>query len=146
VSNNRIRWSIASVLLFLCLVASVGIVRIAQRGSEGQAPIRSLRITLDESQRELLFAQLRQFAKKHGFEIQIDEVRTPSGKHFNVWMSRDDILIISSDRPKAQPSISVSFYNQDPAHPASTEMIEGLLDDIKIWIQEIPNVEITEQQ
>ena len=114
--------------------------------SNGQAPIRSLRITLDKSQREQLFDQLRKFADKHIFEIQIDEINAASGMHFNVWMSRDDILIIASDVPKAPTKVRISFYDKNPSHPAHKETVNDLFSDLKSFISEIPSVTITEEK
>ena len=98
------------------------------------------------NRREELFVQLQKFADKHIFEIQIDEINAASGTHFNVWMSRDDILIIAGDVPKAPTKVGISFYDKDPSHPTHKETVDDLFSDLKSFISEIPNITITEEK
>lgn len=75
------------VFVLWCSVMCFGYTRIRslfnrmESGSSGQAPLRSLRLTIDKSQREELFGQLRKFADKHGFEYQITDFNT-DGENF----------------------------------------------------------------
>lgn len=114
-------------------------------GSNGQAPVRSLRITLDKSQREQLFDQLRKFADKHGFEYQITDFNT-NGENFQFWMSRDDIKIIANNVPPDPTRIPIRFYAKYPGYPVDEETVDELLIDLKSFIGDIPNIMITEEQ
>jgi hypothetical protein len=142
---------IASIALgvLLCIFACVGFTKIAKKGSEGQAPIRGLRITIDKSQREILFAQMQNFADKHAIKIVIRDVEVevgPSGKGFFIEMHRSDIQILAVGEPSAPIVVSINFYDEDSAHPASKEIVDNLFNDLKRFISEIPNVAITEEK
>jgi hypothetical protein len=51
-----------------CFINMKRVVEIATDNRE-QLPIRSLKITIDPSQRDELFEQLRKFADKHSFDV-----------------------------------------------------------------------------
>jgi len=130
--------------VLLCILGCIAAVASNTIAGDGeQLPIRSLRVTIDENQREELFDQLRKFAEKHGFKISIRDSGL-SDELFVVDMRRDDIKIIS--RNPFDPRIfRVSFYNKYPALPTSQETVDDLVNDLKAFISEIPNVKITEE-
>ena len=98
---------IASVFLsvLLCVFGCISIAQIAEKGSEGQAPIRSLQIIIDVNRREELFDQLQKFAAKHSFRLLIREVEViPEGIFIEkvltaVGIDRFVVIVISKTRP-----------------------------------------------
>ena len=139
--------------LFLCfgvMVCILGYTRIIslfkimEVGGKGQAPERSLRVTIDKSQREQLFDQLSKFAEKHSFEHQITDF-DKKGENFQYWMSRDDITIIASN-PFDPGKFNIRFYAKYPGYPVDEEIVDELLNDLKSFISEIPNVTISEEK
>jgi hypothetical protein len=144
-SANR-KKLIATVLLsfLLCIFGCIGPAEVAQKGSQGNLPLRMLRITIDVNRREELFAQLRKFAEKHGFEILIREVQViPEG--IFIEMYRNDIKILAGDDASDPTLIELGIYDIDPKHPTSPETVDGLFSDLKSLISEVPNVTVTEE-
>ena len=146
-STKLITYLLLGALLgaILCILGCIGLVALNTiAGDSGQPPIRSLRVTIDESQREEFFDQLRKFADQHGFEISIRDSGL-SNELFVVDMRRDDIEIIS--RNPFDPRIfRISFYDKYPGHPVNEETADELLNDLKSFIGEIPNITITEEK
>ncbi len=143
--SKRKRLIVIISLFVLCIFGCIGLAEIAQKGSEGHPPIRGMTITIDENRREELFAQLRKFADKHGFEFHLD-FYDPDEKIFLVAMYRDDLKILAADVPKAPTKIRLDFYDRDPATPTPKETVEDLFSDLKRFISEIPDVTITEDR
>ena len=133
------------ILCFLGYTRIRSLFNLMEVGSKGQAPIRSLRITIDKSQRERLFDQFRKFADKHGFEYQISDFNT-NGENFQFWMSRDDITIIANNVPPNPTRVPIRFYAKYPGYPVDEETVDELFSDLKSFISEIPNVTITEEK
>lgn len=125
----------------LCVLGCVVIAMTANDGE--QLPIRSMRVTIDEYQRDVLFEEFRKFAEKHDFEILIRDSGL-SGELFQVYMSRQNIEIIS--RNPFDPSIfRVGLYNKNPSLPIPQETADELFNDLKAFISEIPGVTIAEE-
>jgi len=144
-SANRKKLIISISLLLLCIFGCIGFTDIAQKGSEGKAPIRELRITLNVNQHEELFIQLEKFADKHDFEFLVRSVEViPAG--IFIEMYRDDLEISAVSVPDSPTKIDLNFYERDSTHPTSTETVDELLNDLKSFIGEIPNVTVTEEQ
>jgi|SRR5688500_16904471 len=144
-SANRTKLIAAiSLSILLCTFGCIGIAEITQKGSEGQAPIRSLRLTINRSQREELFDQLREFAEKHGFEYELTDFNT-NGENFQFWMSRDDMRIIANNVPPNPTRVPIRFYAKYPGSPVDEKTVDELFSDLKSFISEIPNVTITEE-
>ena len=144
---------ILTIGLFVSILSVLGclslkqIVEVAGDNRE-QLPIRSLVIRIDPSQRPELFEQFRKFADKQTFEIEISDYGS-NGEIFQIWMLRDNIKIIANDLPGAPSSVKIKFYDQTRVTPVAEETIETIDDlvvDLKTFINEIPNVTITEEQ
>ena len=60
-------------------------------------------------------------------------------------MSRDDIKIISTN-PFDPRIFRISFYDKYPGYPVDEETVDELVNDLKNFINEIPNVTITEKK
>ena len=138
-----------SLAILLCIFGCIGIAKLAQKGSEGQLPIQTLVIAIDLSQRDEFFVQMQKFADKHAIKILIRDVEVnegPSGKGFFIEMHRSDIQILAVGEPSAPIMVSIDFYDEDSAHPASEETMDSLFNSLKRFINEIPNALITEKR
>lgn len=138
-------------LCFMAVACVLGFPRITsllkmmEVGSEGQAPIKSLTLTIDKSQREELFDKLRSFAETHGFEYELTDFNT-NGENFQFWMSRDDLRIIANNVPPNVTRVPIRFYAKYPGYPVDEKTIDKLFNEVKSLISEIPNVTITEEK
>ena len=106
---------------------------------------KSLRITLDESQREELFAQMRKLADGHSLEFQLSLSSDKTLFHSEIHGGG---FHITSDPVVGSPKeISFTFFLDYHKAPTSTsvETIEELFDELKILFGEIPNVKITRE-
>ena len=135
----------------LGILACIGLVLFLNKVGDttGQAPIRALQITIDKSQKEELYLQLWKFADKNSFKILIRDVEVtvgPSGKGFFIEMHRSDIQITGIGEPSAPIMVSISFYDEDSAHPAPKETVDELSSELKNFISEIPSVTISEEE
>ncbi len=129
----------------LCIVGFICIITLTNTKSDGQAPIRRMRIIIDVDRREELFTQLRKFAEKHDFRILIRDVDvTPDG--IFIEMNRTDLDIIASDVPNSPTIIRLRFYEGDSINDITEETIDMLFNDLVSLINEIPNVTITEEK
>jgi hypothetical protein len=120
------------------LVNSVG-------GGNSLAPVRTLTLTVDTSQREEFISQLQIFSEKHGFETEIDYYNI-KGEHFQFWMLREDIKITVGSVPPDPMLVYVAFYGNYPGASVDEDEINELLSDLKNFISEIPNITITEEK
>jgi|SRR5688572_19449999 len=145
-NTKLITFLLLGILLgvLVCILACAGAVAANSIvGDDEQLPRGSLKVTIDESQREALFDQFQKFSEKHGFEISIRDSGL-SDELFQVYMSRYDLKIIG--RNPFDPRIfRIGFYNKYPGLPASQDAVDNLVNDLKAFISEIPNVTITEE-
>lgn len=132
-------------LLATCTLNTSGRMRInSSKTPHGQTPIRKLDIILGQYQHGEFFEQLRKFADKHGFKILITQT-DPSGENFLVEMWRADVEIDGLD--SGDPGLFLlDFYNANEERPASLEDVDELIADLKAFISEIPNIQITEKR
>ena len=107
---------------------------------------KSLRITMDESQREELFAQMRKLADEHSLEFRLSLSSDKSVFHVEI---HGEGFHITSDPVVGSPrEILINFfidYEKVPT-PASLEVVDKLFDELKSLLGEIPNVTITEEE
>ena len=81
-------WCLLSGILF-CILGCIGIKMITpQKQRYPQDAKRIVDITIDTSQREKFFDQLRKFADKHDFKILID-TRSSGSEDFLIEMTRE---------------------------------------------------------
>jgi hypothetical protein len=117
----------------------------SKANSEYGAPVKSITIAVQANERELLFDQLRRFAKKNFFAIRI--VGFPSS--YNVEMWREDIniggLFWIDDK-----TLSLSFHNnqfeQHLSQPLPESVFEDLMNDLQTFISEVPSAITTERR
>jgi len=144
-SANRKKLIMGVSLFLLCIFGCIVFAEIAQKGSEGNMPIRVLRITIDVSRREELFDQLQEFAGKHGFKLFIRKVEViPEG--IFIEMYRGDLKILAGDTPSDPTMIDLGIYEREPKYPTSEETVDELFRDLKSLLSEIPNVTVTEEK
>ena len=138
---------VVSLSVILCALGCFGFNQIAKQGSEGQAPIKTLDITINASQREELFGKLRSFANDYAFKIimrDVDVKTGPSGKGFFVEMLRDDVYINVVGNPSAPIMISVNFHNSDPGHQTPKEVVDKLCIDLEESLSNVTNLTVTQ--
>ena len=133
--------------VLLCILGCTGMITLLNKVEEGssQSPVRSLTITLNKSQREELFDQLRKFAEKHGFEHQITDFNT-NGENFKFWISRNDITTIAANVPPDPALVFIDCDRTYPGNPVSKETADTLFNDLISFISEIPKVTISEEK
>ena len=109
-------------------------------------PRRNFVIIIEKSQREELFNQFRKFADKGRFAIRIAPI-TPSGEDFSIEMWREDIKVFGAN-PFDPGEFRIGFYDTDGTYPfpATEGELDNLATDLKSFIDEIPNVTITEEK
>ena len=137
---NRVKLMVFFLLLSLLLGVWIGInIKTVQRenGAGTQHAIRVVRITIDPSQREELFTQLRKFADKWRYAIRIVPL-DPSSKHFSVQMWRTDMKL-SGLYPNDPGTLDIGFFYTDPAVPVPERYFDEEIRDLKILVNEIPN-------
>jgi hypothetical protein len=126
--------------LLLCVLGGIGIKRMTKTtdNSYEQLPRRKVDITIDTSQRQVFFDQLRKFADKHAFTILID-VQPAGSEHFLVYMTRGDIWIIGDNVFKLG-EYRFGFYDANYGPPTATEsVLDDLLNDLQSFISEVPS-------
>jgi hypothetical protein len=108
-------------------------------------PRQLLVVTIEISQQEELFSQLRKFSDKQGFAIRIAPT-TPSGKDFIVEMWREDVKIIGLN--SFEPGIfNFGFFDTDGTYPYPLPVIalNSLVNDFKLFVYEIDDVKISDE-
>ena len=109
--------------------------------SEGEAPIRIVEITIDESQQEELFDQLRKFADEWRYAIRIAPI-DQYGEQFIVQMWREDIKLVGL-YPSDPGELSIGFYYTNPAIPVPGMFFDTEIRDLRDFINEIPGATLT---
>lgn len=107
---------------------------------------KSLQITLDESQREELFAQMRKLTDEHSLQFQLSLSADKTLFHAEI---HGEGFHITSDPVVGSPrEISTVFFIDYHKAPSSTslETVDELSNELKRLLGEIPNVTITEEQ
>ena len=134
----------ACLLLGILGCASLKTILTPTDNSSGQLPRRAVVITIDTSQQEKLFAQLRKFADKQGFTILID-TRPPGVEGFYIDMYRDDVEI-NGTNPFAPEKYELGIYDRDRQRPVSETVLDTLVNDLKSFVGEIPDASITAER
>ncbi len=117
----------------------------SKENSENGVPVKSVTITVQADQRELLFDQLRQFAKKDFFAIRI----TSLDAFYDVEMWRDDVEVNGSfypDSGKLDLGLLRNQFEQQPPQPISVAVFDKVITDLESFISEVPSAIITEKR
>lgn len=106
---------------------------------------KALQITLDESRREELFVQMQKFADEHSLEFVLSLSSDKSV--FSIEMDREGFHITCKPVIGSPNDIAITFfidYSKDPT-ARSLEAVDKLFSELKNFLEEIPNVTITEE-
>jgi len=117
----------------------------SKKSAEEGTPKKSVTITIQAGQQELLFDQLHKYAQKNGLAIVIAKDET----FYDVEMWREDIRIYGSF--KADSGILSLYFNynhfeQTTSQTISVAVFDDLIDDLEVYTYNIPNAIITERQ
>ena len=105
-------------------------------------PVRTFTITIDQAQRQQLLEELQSFAEKHEATYAFSDYGTTD--HFLAEIWGENILVLAGDVPGTSDLVDISFYGKLPGHVPDEELVDEWLQDIKIFISNIPDVMITE--
>jgi len=124
--------------ILLSILGCAGIKNmIPQKQRYPQEAQRSIVVTIDTSQRDEFFDQLRKFADKHDFTIRIDA--QPSGaEDFLIFMTREDVEIAGGNY-FSPGEYKIFFYYANLLHPAPESVLDDLISDLQSFINEIRN-------
>lgn len=105
--------------------------------SEPQKPIHVITVSVEKGAREDFFGQLRKFADKLSFSIQIGAVH-PSGEHYVAEMLRKDLKIIALN--SFDPAtFKIAFYKESEPF-LSADQLDALIADLKKSLSEVKGV------
>jgi hypothetical protein len=103
-------------------------------------PGRVVNITIDQSQQEELFAQLEKFADKWRYAIRIQPMSLKGV--FGVDMWRADIHI-GGAYDDQYGELQLAFTDTESTRPTPAEHFEEEIQDLKTFMDEIPNSTFT---
>jgi hypothetical protein len=131
-----------SSVILLCLVFGIlGVTAInsmkQSTDSLNQLPRRTVDIAIDVSRRQVLFDQLRKFAAKDGFVIQIFNRSGMPSDFFEIDMNRADVSIYGLN-PEVIGGYELGFYDVDQLHPAADLIYDILVKDLQSFISGVP--------
>lgn len=149
IERRKLYYAIGCILpvILLCLVGGIRAIKWYQQMTDchdGNLPLRSLEVTIDVSQQPQLIEQFNKFAEENDFKFHIIKY-TPNGEDFLLQLTRKD-LEVSATNPFALGEFKVGFYNNDCTHPTAVSDIDGLVNDLKSYISEIPGATITDEK
>jgi hypothetical protein len=144
---NRLKLSAGEWLvlgLFLGVLVGIGFSKITMeekpKVNPADIPRRLVTVTIAKNQQEELFVQLRKFADKWRYAIRI----APTSKSglFRVDMWRSDIHVggVYSDE---YGTLQVAFNYTESRRPVPDRYFTEEVDDLKTFIDEIPNATFT---
>ena len=110
---------------------------------DNRPPLRRFSITIDPKQSQQLIQVLTMFANKNDFKYKIAYYGR-TGEDFSFWMERKDLEVITTS-PFTRGEFNIGFYNHDCVHPTLDSDIENLVNDLKNYLGEIPDITITEE-
>ena len=106
-----------------------------------EAPVRDITITIDTSQQQKLFDQLRKFADKWRYAVRIAPSNS-SAKSFAVQMWRYDMKL-SGLYETELGILKIGFYNTRSTSQNPWWFFDDEIKDLKSLINEVPNATIT---
>jgi hypothetical protein len=139
-----------SSVILLCLVFGIWAVTGINSTKQSfdylnQLPRRTVDIAIDASRRQELFDQLRKFAAKNGFGIQIINQDGMPPDYFFIDMNRRDIringlnLLAPQENPTFPPvDYELGFYDVDQLRPAADLIYDILVNDLQSFISGVP--------
>jgi regulator of replication initiation timing len=144
--TKRTRLIFIVCLLAGLLVFGLGCISLTRsinlKGNPNSSSVRGMTITMDVDQRQEFFTQMQKFADKHALEFTIN-FHDADKKSFLIAIYGDSFHITSAGSLQDSSEIAISFFNE-ASTPTPHETVDKLFDDLKSFINEIPNVMITE--
>jgi hypothetical protein len=107
-----------------------------------QSPIRTLTVQVEKNQREQLISELRSFSQKNDFKFYLSYVKGTEVFFIDIEGEGLEILALSDETP----NLNIRFFDKDPSNPPSQETVNDLSNDLKSYIQEIPDAIVTEEK
>jgi hypothetical protein len=104
-------------------------------------PGRVVSITIDQSQQEELFTQLEKYADKWHYAVRIAPVFEGSDD-FHVGLWRTDMKAIGAYL-SSSGELQLAFSDTESTRPTPAEYFEEEIQDLKDFIDEIPNSTFT---
>jgi hypothetical protein len=102
-------------------------------------PGRVVDITIDESQQEELFAQLEKFAEKWRYAIRIRPTDLSGIFRIDMWRSDIHVGCVYDQ----SGGLQLAFTDTESTRPTPAEHFEEEIQDLKTFIEEIPNSTFT---
>ena len=125
------------------LICVFGCVNLADnyntKNPTEKSPIRRLSIHINEDQREELFAQMRKFSEKHHLEFHLSYYNDEETFFIEINGEGLEILALSF---VTTAELDFDFFEKDPTNPPLQKTVDELFNDLKSFINEIPNVKI----
>jgi len=133
--------------LLVCGLGCVSLTRsFTLKGNPNDLPVESFTLMTELNQREELFSQMRKFADKHALKFAL-VVHSSDKASFAIQIDGDRFFITAVGTTIAPREIDIGFYNAPNSSTlAPQETMDELLDDLKRFVNDIPNVGITERQ
>lgn len=129
--------------ILLCVLGCISVMRDTNlKSNPNSLSVRGLTITIDVDQREEFFTQMRKFAEKHSLEFKLN-LYSSDNTRFLVAIYGEGFHITASNIPNAPREIGIGFFNEGST-PTPEETVDELFADLKSFINEIPNVRMTE--
>jgi hypothetical protein len=132
------------LILIICLFTTLlmSILACVTSPSPNREAIKRLDITMDVAQVQEFRTQVEKFANKHSLEYTEKFYNTDG--YFSVFMVGDDYHIVLNNYEDNLGRIGLDLFNK-ASPPISQKTLAELVDDLKGFINEIPNVKITER-
>jgi hypothetical protein len=103
-------------------------------------PGRVVNITIDQSQQDELFTQLEKFAEKWRYAIRIQPMALDGVFRVDMW--RSDIHV-SGVYDNEYAELQLAFKDTESTRPTPAQYFEEEIEDLKIFMDEIPNSTFT---
>jgi hypothetical protein len=144
---NATTWLLLGLAIGVLIGLSINNIRMkaepeAPAASPTFTPGRVMNITIDQSQQEELFAQLEKFADKWGYAIRIRP--TDLNWIFRIDMWRSDIHVGGVySYHGSDGELQLGFRDTESTRPTPPEHFEEEIQDLKNFMDEIPNSTFT---
>jgi hypothetical protein len=141
---NAATWLLLGLAIGVLIGLSINNIRIKEGPEVPVAkptftPGRVVDVTLDRNQQEELFAQLEKFAEKWRYAIRIRP--TDLNGIFRIDMWRSDIHV--GGVYDQSGGLQLAFMDTESTRPTPAEHFEAEIQDLKTFIDEIPNSTFT---
>lgn len=143
---KKLLFVVTMILYFGCLLGCTNISIFSTTNPTEKAPIRTLKIKTDPSQRNDLGDQLSIFAKKHSLENKTAFYTNKKydGAFFYVVYG-ENLEIVGYFTPESEIT-EISFFGKTKDDLPKQEYLNNIFNDLKIFLSQIPDVVILEEK